>query len=546
VRNIPVEPRNSEESGKFGAIMESRHFASRGNERLVFSTIIVVVVVSTITAIGLWLNIGVAQTQLGTYTLHLDDAWIHQTYARNLANGNLFAYTDDRPSTGSTSPAWTLLLAVGHALGAKPVVWALALGFLFHVLISTAVFHLSLSLFHNEKLAFASAILTALEWHLTWSSLSGMETSLFVFMTLLFQLLLQTIPHKPVLLSLVGGVMFLVRPEAALLFAIGALWIGSRLQQEPKRALRVLGLMCLVFLLTILPNLAFNMVVSGKPMVGTFYAKYVQWVMPWEPWKALRYLWTVIQYFAMEGSLLLLFPLSLLAIVLAAHEHRTRIAPLVLWGIGLPIAYSFILPVLYNRGRYVMPLIPIIIALGTWGAFKILNSVAYRRVGAAIIVLSFVLMLVFWVNGIQAYALEVRVIESQHMEVAKWLKENSPADAVVATQDIGVLAYFSGRRLIDLAGLTEPEIIPVMHQPKRMGAYIREKGGTYVVVFPSYYSELIESEQMVLVFVSDKFDFHDLGVDPLAVYQMPTASAAYPLRRSVGVRSFLAYPCRPR
>jgi hypothetical protein len=94
---------------------------------------------------------------------------------------------------------------------------------------------------------------------------------------------------------------------------------------------------------------------------------------------------------------------------------------------------------------------------------------------------------------------------------------------VIATQDIGVLAYFSDRRLIDMAGLTEPAIVPIMHQPEQMAAYIREQGGDYVVVFPSYYQQLIEGQNLQLVFVSDKYDFQELGSDPLAVFQFPTA-----------------------
>jgi len=39
------------------------------------------------------------------------------------------------------------------------------------------------------------------------------------------------------------------------------------------------------------------------------------------------------------------------------------------------------------------------------------------------------------------------------MTVAEWLRTHTPPDAVIATQDIGVLAYFSDRRLIDMAGL---------------------------------------------------------------------------------------------
>ncbi|NJL95821.1 MAG: hypothetical protein HC915_19860 [Anaerolineae bacterium] len=50
----------------------------------------------------------------------LDDSWIHQTYARNLAQHGEWAYTPGTPSTASTAPLYTVLLALGHVLGLSP------------------------------------------------------------------------------------------------------------------------------------------------------------------------------------------------------------------------------------------------------------------------------------------------------------------------------------------------------------------------------------------------------------------------------------------
>ena len=53
----------------------------------------------------------------------LDDAWIHQTYARNLAQGFQFAFVPGQPSAGSTSPLWTLLVAVGYLIHVPYLAW---------------------------------------------------------------------------------------------------------------------------------------------------------------------------------------------------------------------------------------------------------------------------------------------------------------------------------------------------------------------------------------------------------------------------------------
>ncbi|MGH2522659.1 MAG: hypothetical protein ACRDH2_09170, partial [Anaerolineales bacterium] len=58
----------------------------------------------------------------------LDDAWIHQTYARNLGIFGQFAFVPGQPSAGSTSPLWSGLLALGYLLRVDYRVWAYALG----------------------------------------------------------------------------------------------------------------------------------------------------------------------------------------------------------------------------------------------------------------------------------------------------------------------------------------------------------------------------------------------------------------------------------
>ena len=58
----------------------------------------------------------------------LDDAWIHQTYARNLAQDGQWSYESGRASTGSTSPLWTLALTLGYTLGIDYRLWAFVLG----------------------------------------------------------------------------------------------------------------------------------------------------------------------------------------------------------------------------------------------------------------------------------------------------------------------------------------------------------------------------------------------------------------------------------
>jgi hypothetical protein len=115
----------------------------------------------------------------------LDDAWIHQTYARNLAETGQLAYLPGQPSAGSTSPAWSFLLSVGYLFGLDFRVWAYLLGGL--TLAATAWF--AYRLFRRWApsrpiAALLAGLFCAVEWHLVWAAVSGMETMLFTALSL--------------------------------------------------------------------------------------------------------------------------------------------------------------------------------------------------------------------------------------------------------------------------------------------------------------------------------------------------------------------------
>jgi hypothetical protein len=45
-----------------------------------------------------------------------------------------------------------------------------------------------------------------------------------------------------------------------------------------------------------------------------------------------------------------------------------------------------------------------------------------------------------------------------------WFHDHAPADAVIAAPDIGALGYQSRRRVVDLAGLVTPAMVPVLER----------------------------------------------------------------------------------
>jgi len=71
------------------------------------------------------------------------------------------------------------------------------------------------------------------------------------------------------------------------------------------------------------------------------------------------------------------------------------------------------------------------------------------------------------------------------------LAAHTPADTLVALNDVGALSYFGERRVIDLMGLATPEILPY----RRLGEagvlrYLSRRCPEYLVIFPAWFPEL--------------------------------------------------------
>jgi hypothetical protein len=109
-------------------------------------------------------------------------------------------------------------LAAGYVLNLPFLSWAYLWGSILAVATAFTAAQLSYSYFGNFKNAVIVASIGILEWHLAWSAVSGMEISLFIFLSLLFQFFLHR-NSPPYVMGLVAGLAFLVRPEA--------LWLPS-------------------------------------------------------------------------------------------------------------------------------------------------------------------------------------------------------------------------------------------------------------------------------------------------------------------------------
>ena len=462
----------------------------------------------------------------------LDDAWIHFQFARNLARGNGWSFNPGQPTSGSTAPLWTILLATLYFVGGDfPIAGqaASAIGYLGTVGMTYA---LGRRLVADRRWpAWLAAAIVALNGRMVWAGLSALETCLFTALSLAAirsYLRDRDDGHYRLRTAAMFGLAALSRPEGYLLFALSiVLWIiaplprcpqpgfpppavgdsgGYRQRQRPSLPLPLSLLAVLVtFAAIVAPYLWFSFRTSGHWLPNTYHAKATVGLRP-----DMDFLSVAARYLILDNPLLL--PFYVLGI-----GFLMRSAPLLsLWSVGLPLAYAFLHATLYQHGRYLMPLIPVNALIGVTGlawfpvwARKQSRTAWARRVTAIWQVpwsrwalLAALLLGTAWRLPTMCgqYARNVREINQMHVAIGRWAAEHTPTDSVLALNDIGAIGYISQRPVFDLAGLVTPEVTPILHAPEsertdRLIALMAAQDVAYVIIFPTWFPDLTAHEE---------------------------------------------------
>ncbi len=441
----------------------------------------------------------------------IDDSWIHQTYARNLARSGRWEFVPGTVSAGSTSPMWTLILSVGYLLGLPHMLWTFLLGWICLVWSGWAAMRLWSVLWPQRKnVDWIAGVIVVLSWPLVWAAGSGMETLLFVALELevlhLYGLHVRERRSRVMILGLLAGLLVLTRPEGLVLLAllaVGLLISGNSWSGRLKILLQYLA----GTLLSLVPYFVFNLWVSGNIWPNTFYAKQVEYGSAFVQPVILRFF--QLLYFSLggvaqgwrgiSGAHLLLLPGVIVSAYFALRRDWKNRQPLVtiplLWAIGVVFLYAWRLPVTYQHGRYLFPVIPIWILYGINGWLTVADRIKIRlgantslnfiltRFG----VLTFsALLVIFLFLGLQVYAEDVAFVNGEMVDVSLWLRDNTPSSALVAAHDIGAIGFFAERPILDLAGLISPEVIDLLPDEANLTDYVAGSQAEYLVTAPGW------------------------------------------------------------
>jgi hypothetical protein len=427
----------------------------------------------------------------------LDDAWIHQTYARALAGGLGWSYAGGPPSAGSTSPAWTLLQVPSHWLGVSPVVWSSGLGLL--LLMANAIgIYFWIRTIHAKAALYAMVFVLG-EWHLVWAGLSGMETLLFAAwisaVVGVFFVCLTDKPIRPLPLLIFGmfiGAGLWIRPEAILFSALAFL---SFFKLAGRRQLRQAMSLGLGIVIGSSSYFLFQFQLHGMPWPNTYYAKPAEYlplsgqsllVRLFQPW---------IPLLAGPLGVLWIFIIPC-AYFLARRKTWLQFWPLT--GCILHIAvFSIRLPAVYQHGRYFVPLLPILLGYGVCGCFLLkerIQTILLPRILTRAGWTSAVLLLgIFIWIGAGRFVEDVDLIESEMVFASRWINAHTPEQAVIAAHDIGALGFWGRRRIVDLGGLTDLGALELLKGEISLNDYLRRRQVDYLMAFPVFYPDALRN-----------------------------------------------------
>lgn len=497
----------------------------------------------------------------GALGLPLDDAWIHQQFARSLAHGDGLAFDPGVRVAGSTAPLWTALLSLAFLLHLPPLAWAKALGALAHLLTVAGVYRLACELQVRRGVALLAAALAASSGVLLWGALSGMEVPLFTALSC-WGMALHARERDDGTAPPVGVALLatstMVRPEGALLLLLALLdrTLVARRDGADLRLVRpVTGAWrgsVLVALLAIVPLLLVNHAVGGSWLPTTFDTK-AGYSTP--GWPRGQYLYEVIGVLAATAPLAtLLAPAGALALVARWGSRRDRGLLPALWVTALPLAYGVLSGggrgIFGNFGRYFYPLVPVVAVLAAV-ALEVLLEALPARLRAGGVALHWPLwagVLLLLGNLLAAapaaarYLHNVRDVELGDVRLARLLAPRLPPQATLAVDDIGALKFLLPNPIVDLAGIVTPEVHRYARAAfARTGSYcpgllefVRAARPDYVAGFPRRQACFDEREFPPLLRL-DVPDNITLGEGTIVLRATPWTR--YPLRPAKGNES---------
>lgn len=435
-------------------------------------------------------------SRIGFVGVPLDDVYIHCRYAENVLAGNGWSFNPGEAVSADTSPLWVLLLVVAGLFTQHLEIAAVILSALYYLIIAPGVYRIARDLLKlDEVWSITAAVLALLSSRLIWSGMSGMEASLAALLALLMaeeHARQVRRGHFRIREGVLYALGFLARPELALLAVLCLahwLYVHSKHTVDFTR----FGYSMLLAIVIVIPYIGFNLMTQGSLLPHSVDVQGARLTLLPD----LGYLWFAGKILAMH-NLLMLVGVVVAFVSLKRHEW---LPGLLFVALLIPLQSVFA-PQYRHHGRYFFPLLPLVILYGTWGVKSLLGN--WQKFAYVVLPIAIVLSALDAVRWITLEAYAVRNINDQQVVAAEWVSKNVTPQDKLAVHDVGAIAYFSDKPVIDLVGLMTPSLYPMQGDQSKVWQEVRKMGANVFVIYnrlnPTFYTTYKDSLDLLAEF----------------------------------------------
>jgi hypothetical protein len=416
----------------------------------------------------------------GNFIAPLDDTYIHLQYASQLGQGNFFRYNPGDPiSTGASSVLYALVLGAAYVIGFQGTLllpFAVIFGILCYALTVMGTYVLGRRLMSKQAGIWAG-VLVAVNGPLVWGATSGMEVGLvaLLFVATLLAFVKEAPGHRFVTTPITAVLLALVRPEGLIFAGVICCAMGWTLLTALRQRILTRGTALARALWILLPiaagagQLLFYKLATGVMSANGIQSKSVLNDRPilFVEDAIDRTVTTLRGYidifngmstreYAFPGALLL-FLIGFVYLVVKRSPWRPLVIAMMVGFVTVFVSTATLNSALSFHLRYVQPLTPVFVLFVVAGVYGLAQAVTHpraRRVGPhtvlAIVLIFSLVTLPSW--GLR-FGRESAQIRDMVVTTGAWVKGNLPKEARIGVLDVGAIAYFGEREVVDIIGL---------------------------------------------------------------------------------------------
>jgi hypothetical protein len=388
-----------------------------------------------------------------------EDFFITLRYAENLAAGKGFVYNPGEHVLGTTTPLYTLLLALASLLHLDPITVGKSLNILAEGATVWLICLLAERLGHR-KAGWVAGLLYALMSAPISISIGGMETALVTCAGM--SAIYFYFTKRPLPFAVASALLFLLRIDGLVLSMILAgawLFQQRRGSMEPgeRLGLRAAGL----FVAVILPWVLFATLYFGSPIPVSMLAKLAVYARRPGMLPNLGDFKTQFASGMVQVAMLLLFVVGAVTL----WRRHGKIRAVLVWMVAYYCA------MLVSRvpafGWYFLPPLPVYYLCAGFALAEIARRIV-PRIGERVALAGLVVLALPLTWHLRSISRDVAVAQeledTTRRPLGEWLAANAkPADTILL-EPIGYIGYYSRLRVLDVIGLVSPEVIPCYRQ----------------------------------------------------------------------------------